>query len=127
MTSSDLVLVGSYDQRLVALSVLISILAAYAAHNVAERVTVARGGTRLSWLIGGSTASGIGTWSTGSHGDEVPVRLAEGRHRHRPGACHGTLSHPPGDFDQRRTARKRNSSERTTGQRGRRSNLRSPW
>jgi PAS domain S-box-containing protein len=76
MTSSDLVLVGSYDYRLVALSVLISILAAYAAHDLAERVTVAHGGARLSWLIGGATASGIGTWSmhyTGMLAFTLPV------------------------------------------------------
>jgi methyl-accepting chemotaxis protein PixJ len=76
MTSSDLVLVGSYDYRLVALSVLISILAAYAAHDLAARVTVAHGGARLPWLLGGATASGIGTWSmhyTGMLAFSLPV------------------------------------------------------
>jgi PAS domain S-box-containing protein len=76
MTSSDLVMVGSYDYRLVALSVLISMLAAYAARDLAERVTAARGGARLSWLVVGATASGIGTWSmhyTGMLAFSLPV------------------------------------------------------
>jgi two-component system sensor histidine kinase/response regulator len=78
MTPSGLVLVGSYDYRLVALSVLISILGAYAAHNLAERVTVAHGAGRLSWLLGGATASGIDTWSmynTGMAAFTLPVSV----------------------------------------------------
>jgi NO-binding membrane sensor protein with MHYT domain len=63
MTSPNSLMVGSYDYPLVALSVLISMLAAYAARDLAERVIAARGGARLPWLIGGATASGFGTWS----------------------------------------------------------------
>src|SRR5713226_7619649 len=63
MTSPDLVMVVSYDYRLVALSVFIAILASYAALDLAGRVTSARGGTRLLWLSGGATAMGIGIWS----------------------------------------------------------------
>jgi len=62
MTSSGLVLAGSYDYRLVALSVLIAILASYTALDLAGRVTASRGWARLSWLIGGSTSMGIGIW-----------------------------------------------------------------
>ena len=63
MTSPDLVVVGSYDYRLVALSVVIAVLASYAALDLAGRVTSARGGIRRLWLSGGATAMGIGIWS----------------------------------------------------------------
>jgi PAS domain S-box-containing protein len=63
MTSADLVLTGSYDYRVVALSVLIAILGSYPALDLGERVTFARGGSRLAWLIGGCVAMGIGIWS----------------------------------------------------------------
>jgi NO-binding membrane sensor protein with MHYT domain len=56
-------MVGSYDYRLVALSVVIAVLASYAALDVAGRVTSARGGIRLVWLTGGAVAMGIGIWS----------------------------------------------------------------
>jgi NO-binding membrane sensor protein with MHYT domain len=49
-------MVGSYDYRLVTLSVLISVLAAYAVRYLAERVIAARGGARLTWLLGGGEA-----------------------------------------------------------------------
>lgn len=63
MTSPGLVIPASYDYHLVVLSVLISVLAAWAALDLAGRVAAARGGIRLAWLMGGATASGIGTWS----------------------------------------------------------------
>jgi diguanylate cyclase (GGDEF)-like protein/PAS domain S-box-containing protein len=63
MPSPDLAMVGSYDYRLVALSVVIAMLASYAALDVAGRVTSARGGVRLVWLTGGAVAMGIGIWS----------------------------------------------------------------
>ena len=63
MTSADLVLAGSYDYGVVALSAVIAILGSYAALDLGERVTFARGGSRLAWLIGGCVAMGIGTWS----------------------------------------------------------------
>jgi two-component system sensor histidine kinase/response regulator len=56
-------LAGSYDYRLVALSVVIAILASYAALDLAGRVTSARGGVRRIWLSGGAAAMGIGIWS----------------------------------------------------------------
>jgi NO-binding membrane sensor protein with MHYT domain len=61
--TSDLMMVGSYDYRLVALSVLVSILAAYAACDLSERLRDTRGRARLAWQMGGPTAHGIGTWS----------------------------------------------------------------
>jgi hypothetical protein len=72
----DRVMVGSYDYRLVALSVLVSILAAYAARDLSERVCDARGRAWLAWLVGGAMAHGIGTWSmhyTGMLAFRLPV------------------------------------------------------
>src|SRR6266498_957364 len=56
-------MIGSYDYRLVALSVLIAIFAAYAALDLAARTTAARGRARLVWLGGGAIAMGLGIWS----------------------------------------------------------------
>jgi NO-binding membrane sensor protein with MHYT domain len=56
-------LVGSYDEVLVALSVVIAIMAAYAALDLARRVTFARGWSRMLWLTGGAVAMGFGIWS----------------------------------------------------------------
>lgn len=41
----------------------ISILAAYAARDLSERVSAARGRVWLAWLVVGATVDGIGTWS----------------------------------------------------------------
>ena len=49
--SAAAVMVGTYDFRLVALSVFISMLGAYAAVELAERVTAARGRAWLLWVI----------------------------------------------------------------------------
>ena len=78
MESSGPVMLGSYAHGLVILSVLISILAASAALTLAGRVAAAFGIARLSWLIGGATASGIGTWSmhfTGMLAFKLPVQV----------------------------------------------------
>ncbi|SNT43935.1 MHYT domain-containing protein, NO-binding membrane sensor [Granulicella rosea] len=56
-------LAGYYDYRLVALSVLIAIFAAYAALDLAGRVTASKGRGRFSWLAGGAFAMGLGIWS----------------------------------------------------------------
>jgi PAS domain S-box-containing protein len=56
-------MIGSYDYRLVVLSVLIAICAAYAALDLASRVTAATGRVRLAWLAGGAIAMGLGIWS----------------------------------------------------------------
>src|SRR5271166_4148547 len=57
------ILPGSYDYRLVGLSVLIAVLASYAALDLAGRVTAARGRARPTWLIGGSVTMGLGIWA----------------------------------------------------------------
>ena len=56
-------LVGSYNYGLVALSVLISILASYAALDIAGRVAATHGKIRIAWLAGGASAMGSGIWS----------------------------------------------------------------
>ena len=63
MSAHSNLLVGFYDYRLVAVSVLIAIFAAYAALDLAGRVTAARGAARIAWLIGGALAMGMGIWS----------------------------------------------------------------
>jgi PAS domain S-box-containing protein len=63
MPPGHLTLVGWYDHRLVALSVVIAIFASYAALDLAGRVTAARGGGRALWLMGGASAMGLGIWS----------------------------------------------------------------
>lgn len=54
---------GHYDLRLVSLSILIAICAAYAALELAARTTAAKGRVRLAWLAGGAIAMGLGIWS----------------------------------------------------------------
>ncbi len=54
---------GFYDYRLVTLSVLIAICAAYAALELASRTAAAKGRSRIAWLAGGATAMGLGIWS----------------------------------------------------------------
>src|ERR1700722_8734240 len=54
---------AAYDYRLVALSVVIAILASYAALDLAGRVTANRGRARLAWLMGGAFVMGSGIWS----------------------------------------------------------------
>jgi two-component system sensor histidine kinase/response regulator len=54
---------GYYDLRLVTASILIAILAAYAALDLAGRVTAAKGLRRFAWLGGGAVAMGFGIWS----------------------------------------------------------------
>src|SRR6202050_2305635 len=74
-------LIGSYNNALVALSVLIAMFASYAALDLAGRVTATGGWTRAVWLLGGGGAMGIGIWSMhyiGMLAFVLPV----------PGACH---------------------------------------
>src|SRR5437588_5907719 len=63
MTEAGTAMISSYDDRLVALSVLIAICAAYAALELAGRITAASGRVRSAWLAGGATAMGLGIWS----------------------------------------------------------------
>src|SRR5256885_15105868 len=54
---------GSHDPIFVVLSLLIAMLASYAALDLAGRVRSAEGSTRLGWLVGGATVMGLGIWS----------------------------------------------------------------
>jgi diguanylate cyclase (GGDEF)-like protein/PAS domain S-box-containing protein len=54
---------GGYDYRLVALSVVLSMFASYAALDLAERVTAAQDWTRGFWLGTGAGAMGLGIWA----------------------------------------------------------------
>src|SRR6202795_856302 len=63
MRITDVVMLGHYDTRLVAVSVFIAVVASYAALDLAERVTSARRGPRYLWLSGGAAVMGIGIWS----------------------------------------------------------------
>ena len=63
MGSPSLAMASSYDYRLVTLSVLIAVLASYAALDLAGRITSARGFARGVWLAGGAVAMGLGIWS----------------------------------------------------------------
>lgn len=71
-------IVGFYDPRLVITSILIAILAAYAALDLAGRVTAARGIVRFLWLSGGAFAMGLGIWSmhyVGMEAFRLPVAV----------------------------------------------------
>ena len=63
MSPSHSILNGSYNHRLVALSVAIAVFASYAALDLAGRVTAARGRLCIAWLTAGATAMGLGIWS----------------------------------------------------------------
>jgi two-component system, sensor histidine kinase and response regulator len=53
---------GYYDYRLVALSIAIAMLVAYAALDLSRRMAVARGRPRSVWLCAGAFVMGIGIW-----------------------------------------------------------------
>src|ERR1700730_15343582 len=63
MTGVGVAINGTYDYRLVALSVLIAVLASYAALDLAARGTAAQGRIQFAWLLGGAAAMGTGIWS----------------------------------------------------------------
>ena len=64
MVSSGVVITGSYNYGLVALSVLLGMSASYAAFDLGGRINAGRGWVRSGWLVGGATALGVGIWST---------------------------------------------------------------
>jgi methyl-accepting chemotaxis protein PixJ len=51
-------LTGTYDDRLVALSIAIAIFAAYEAMDIASQIIIAKPSSKLAWLGGGSIAMG---------------------------------------------------------------------
>jgi PAS domain S-box-containing protein len=54
---------GTYNAGLVTLSILIAMVAAYAAFNLGERVSASGGQRRWIWLTNGAIAMGFGIWS----------------------------------------------------------------
>jgi two-component system, sensor histidine kinase and response regulator len=78
MTAHGNILVGSYSYHLVALSIVIAILAAYAALDLGGRIAAAKGFIRLVWLGCGAFAMGLGIWSMhyiGMLAFQLPVRV----------------------------------------------------
>jgi two-component system, sensor histidine kinase and response regulator len=63
LPTEGLPMIGTYDYRLVALSVVIATLASYTALDLAGRVTSAHRRARALWLAAGATAMGFGIWS----------------------------------------------------------------
>lgn len=69
---------GGFHAGLVALSVLIAVVAAGAALDLAGRVTTTRGWPQRGWLAGGAVAMGLGIWSmhyTGMLAFQLPVEV----------------------------------------------------
>lgn len=56
-------MVGEYDLKLVALSVVVAIIASCTALELAGRVSSARGRSAWLWLLGGAVSMGTGIWS----------------------------------------------------------------
>jgi PAS domain S-box-containing protein len=54
---------GTYNAGLVALSILIAIVASYAAFDLGERLSASGGQRRWAWLTGGAIAMGFAVWS----------------------------------------------------------------
>ena len=63
VTSELILLTGSYDYRLIALSALLAVSMSYTGFELTERTAAARRGARIFWLGGGGTAMGIGLWA----------------------------------------------------------------
>ncbi len=63
ISETSIILHGSYDFRLVAVSVVLAMAAAYAALDLAGRVTAAQGRAKWFWLAGGASAMGVGIWA----------------------------------------------------------------
>src|SRR4026209_978542 len=71
---------GSHDPILVALSILVASLAAYAALGVAERIgSSEQPASRRRWLLAGAAAMGVGVWAmhfVGMLAFKLPVKVA---------------------------------------------------
>src|SRR3954468_19146268 len=70
---------GSYEPAFVGFSVLVAMLASYAALDLTGRVTSSTAHARLGWLAGGGMAMGLGIWSMhfiGMLAFHLPVAVA---------------------------------------------------
>ncbi len=56
-------MVGTYNYWMVFLSVVVAIVASYAALNLATRITASKGRAARTWLLGGAFSMGTGIWS----------------------------------------------------------------
>jgi hypothetical protein len=56
-------MIGSYDLKLVALSLAVAAFASYTALDLAGRVSASRGRAARIWLVAGAVAMGAGIWS----------------------------------------------------------------
>src|SRR6185295_16379053 len=56
-------MVGTYNYWLVFLSIVVAILASYAALNLATRIAASKGRAAQIWLLGGAVSMGTGIWS----------------------------------------------------------------
>jgi len=69
---------GTYSAPLVVVSLIVAMLAAYTALDMAERVRAASGRSAHSWLAGGAFAMGLGIWSMhfiGMLAFELPIAV----------------------------------------------------
>jgi PAS domain S-box-containing protein len=74
----DVVMSGSYNHGLIALSILIAMLGSYATVDLAQRVKASHGNARFYWRSGGALAMAIGTWAmhyTGMLAFRLPVPI----------------------------------------------------
>lgn len=70
---------GTYDLKLVALSVVVAAIASYTALDLAGRVSTKRGRTSWFWLIAGAVSMGLGIWSMhfiGMLAFQLPIPVA---------------------------------------------------
>ncbi|QJR10960.1 putative signaling protein [Usitatibacter rugosus] len=56
-------MLGTYNQGLVLLSLLVAMMASYTALDLASRITASTGAAAVAWLLGGAFAMGTGIWS----------------------------------------------------------------
>jgi NO-binding membrane sensor protein with MHYT domain/CheY-like chemotaxis protein/two-component sensor histidine kinase len=72
-------LTGYYETPLVLISVLVAIVASYAALSLAGRVSQSRGRAMLAWTVGGAVAMGSGIWAmhfVGMLAFRLPIPIA---------------------------------------------------
>jgi NO-binding membrane sensor protein with MHYT domain/CheY-like chemotaxis protein/nitrogen-specific signal transduction histidine kinase len=72
-------LAGHYETPLVVVSILVAIVASYAALSLAGRVSESRGRAVLAWIVGGAIAMGSGIWAmhfVGMLAFRLPIPIA---------------------------------------------------
>jgi signal transduction histidine kinase/ActR/RegA family two-component response regulator len=72
-------LAGHYETPIVLVSILVAIVASYAALSLAGRVSESRGRAVLAWIVGGAIAMGSGIWAmhfVGMLAFRLPIPIA---------------------------------------------------